>query len=230
MRGPFARVVGALAVLLLYHGVLLRHPPAEDLAPGSAALDRTLVASRDAFVAEQFEDALAPTLALVEALPGQPVFLERLALVYQGLDRHGDEAGAWEAFVDASATPIDACPMLAEAYRRTGDEAAALDAYERCLAFDPKNVDMLLYLGQAYLRAGRHDAARRALRGAPAVRVSSSSTFSSWRPSAGVKSPCGSSEPGARDEPPQRLRLRPVDRLLVPDLRLRAARVSSLRL
>jgi tetratricopeptide (TPR) repeat protein len=163
MRGPFARVVGALAVLLLYHGVLLRHPPAEDLAPGSAALDRTLVASRDAFVAEQFEDALAPTLALVEALPGQPVFLERLALVYQGLDRHGDEAGAWEAFVDASATPIDACPMLAEAYRRTGDEAAALDAYERCLAFDPKNVDMLLYLGQAYLRAGRHDAARRAL-------------------------------------------------------------------
>jgi tetratricopeptide (TPR) repeat protein len=163
MRGPFARVVGAIAVLFLFHSVLLRHPRAEDLAPGSAALDRTLVASRDAFVAQRFEQALAPTLKLVEALPGQPVFLERLALIYQGLDRPGDEARVWEEFVDASATPIDGCPMLAEAYRRSGADAAALDAYERCLAFDPKNVDMLLYLGQAYLRAGRRDAARQAL-------------------------------------------------------------------
>lgn len=163
MRGPVSRVFGAVAVLMLFNNVLLRHPPAEDLRPGSAALDRTLVASRDAFVARRFEEALAPTLQLVEALPGQPMYLERLALTYQALDRPGDEARAWEEFVDASATPIEGCPMLAEAYRRLGDEPASLERYERCLSFDPKNVDMLLHLGQAYLRAGRRSDARRVL-------------------------------------------------------------------
>jgi len=163
MRGPVARVFGAVAVLMLFNNVLLRHPPAEDLRPGSAALDSALVASRDAFVARRFEEALSPTLKLVEALPGQPMYLERLALTYQALDRSGDEARTWEEFVDASATPVDGCPMLAEAYRRLGDEPAALERYERCLSFDPKNVDMLLHLGQAYLRAGRRRDARRVL-------------------------------------------------------------------
>ena len=163
MRGPVSRVLGAFAVLMLFHSVLLQHPRAEVLGPGSAALDATLVASRDAFVARRFEDALPPTLKLVDALPRQPVFLDRLARIYRALDRPGDEARTWEEFVDASAIPVEACPMLAEAYRRMGDEPAALDGYERCLSFDPKNVDMLLYLGQAYFRAGRGGDARRVL-------------------------------------------------------------------
>ena len=163
MRGPVAKVFGALAVLLLFHTTLLRHAPAEAVGPGSAALDRALVASRDAFVAQRFEDALAPTLELVEALPGQPMYLERLARTYRALGRTEEEARTWEEFVDASAVPIEACPMLPQAYRKLGDERAALASYERCLSFDPKNVDMLLHLGQAYLRSGRRDDARRAL-------------------------------------------------------------------
>lgn len=163
MQNPLLRVAGAVVVLALFHAALLEQPPAEELAPGSAALDRTLVASRDAFAGNRFEEALEPTLALVDAMPGQPVFLERLALVYQALERPADEARAWDEFVDASATPVDACPMLAEARMRMGDAAGALERYERCLSFDPKNVDMLLYLGQAYLREGRHADARRVL-------------------------------------------------------------------
>lgn len=163
MRSPLARVVGSLAVLMLFQRVLLEHPQAEELGPGSAALDRVLVASRDAFAAGRYREALEPTRKLVDALPSQPVFLERLALSYRALERPADEARTWEEFVDASATPIDACPMLPEAYRRLGDHAAALESYERCLSFDPKNVDMLLYLGQAYLRAGRRADARRVL-------------------------------------------------------------------
>ena len=77
--------------------------------------------------------------------------------------RTQDEVRTWEEFVDASAVPIEACPMLPEAYRKLGDEEKALEAYERCLAFHPKNVDMLLYLGQAYFRAGRNADARRVL-------------------------------------------------------------------
>ena len=163
MRGPAARVLGALAVLLVFYEVLLGRAPAAALRPGSPGLERALVASRDAFVARSFEDALEPTLQLVEALPGQPMYLERLARIYHGLERSEDEARTWEEFVDASAVPIEACPMLPEAYRSLGDEEAALARYERCLSFDPKNVDMLLYAGQAYFRAGRNEDARRVL-------------------------------------------------------------------
>jgi len=105
MNNPLPRVAGAVAVLALFHAVLLEQPPAEELAPGSAALDRTLVASRDAFAGGRFEEALEPTLALVEAMPGQPMFLERLAVIYQELGRPAEEARTWDEFVDASATP-----------------------------------------------------------------------------------------------------------------------------
>jgi tetratricopeptide (TPR) repeat protein len=163
MRGPLARVLGAIAVLMLFHNVLLVRPAADVVGPASAQLDRTLVSSRDAFAAGRFDAALAPTLALVEALPGQPMYLERLAKIYQALERPADEARTWEAFTQASAVPIEACPMLPEAHRRAGNEAAALASYERCLSFDPKNVDALLQLGQAYLRANRAADARRVL-------------------------------------------------------------------
>lgn len=163
LRGPFGRVVGATAVLALFHNVLLVHPSADAAGPGSPDLDRALVASREAYAAGRFEEALAPTLAIVEALPGQPMYLERLARTYQALGRRGDEARTWEAFVESSAVPIEACPMLPEAHRAAGDDEAALAATERCVSFDPKNVDMLLALGQAYVRAGRRADARRVL-------------------------------------------------------------------
>jgi tetratricopeptide (TPR) repeat protein len=160
MRAPFLRVLGAIALLLLFRNVLLVNPATGMAAPG---IDRELVASREAFAAGRFDAALAPTLALVEALPGQPMYLERLALTYRALGRRADEARAWAAFVEASAVPVEACPMFPEALRATGDEAAALASYELCLSFDPKNVDTLLQLGQAYLRAGRSSDARRVL-------------------------------------------------------------------
>ena len=163
MRGPFARVVGAIAVLWLFHTVLLRDALSEDLSPGSPAIERSLVASRDAYAAGRFEEALEPTLKLVAALPGQDVFLMRLAYIYRELERPDDEARTWEAVVDVSPTPVDACPMLAEVYQRMGDERASLHAYERCVGFDPKNLDMLLYLAQAYFRADRRDDAREVL-------------------------------------------------------------------
>jgi tetratricopeptide (TPR) repeat protein len=163
LRGPFGRVAGATAVLALFHNVLLVHPTAEAVGPGSPDLDRTLAASREAFTAGRFDEGLAPTLALAEALPGQPMVLERLARTHQALGQRADEARAWEAFVEASAVPIEACPMLPDAHRAAGDHGAALAAYERCVSFDPKNVDMLLALGQAYVRAGRPGDARRVL-------------------------------------------------------------------
>ena len=160
MRAPFARVLGAVAVLLLFQNVLLVHPAAD---AAQRDLHPLLVASREAFAAGRFADALGPTRELVEALPGQPLYLERLARSYQGLGRRAEEARVWEQFVEASAVPVEACPMWPDALRAAGDGAGALAASERCLAFDPKNVDLLLALGQAYLRAGRLREARRAL-------------------------------------------------------------------
>jgi tetratricopeptide (TPR) repeat protein len=160
MRAPFARVLGAIAVLLLFRSVLFARPAS---CAAGAPLESTVAASREAFASRNYEEALAPTLALIESLPGQAVYLERLALTYRALGRRAAEARSWEAFASAAPIPVEACPMWPEAHRAAGNETAALAAYEECVAFDPENVDALLQLGQAYLRAGRSGDARRAL-------------------------------------------------------------------
>jgi tetratricopeptide (TPR) repeat protein len=128
-----------------------------------------VVASRDAFGASEWDAALGPTRALVERFPTQQVYSDRLARIYFHLNKPADEAAAWEQFVKSSSTPEDACPALPQAYRRAGDRAAALQAFERCRDFDPMSAEGWFFLGQAYRRARRHDDALHTLR--EAVRI-----------------------------------------------------------
>lgn len=62
----------------------------------------------------------------------------------------------------ASPTPIDACPMVADAHRRNQRDDLELAALERCAGLKPANPDFELFLGQALLRAGRPAEARQA--------------------------------------------------------------------
>ena len=159
---PFARVTTAAAVLGLYYWFLFANPfPAAPDAAGRR-IDDDVAASRTLFEARKFADALPPTERLTQELPGQPIFHERLALIYQTLDRSADAARAWNRFMALSPTPVDACPMVAEAYRRAGDHAQELTALERCASLPPANADFLVNLGQALLTQGREADARRA--------------------------------------------------------------------
>lgn len=157
----WARLTGGLLVLAVYAWAL--RPAAVSVTPGGSASDsgveNWLRLSDDAFKAGRYADALEPTSRLVERFRNQHVYVQRLAQIFEKLDRPADEAAAWEQFVEVSPTPVEGCPQLGNAYTRAGETIKALDAFERCVAFDPRNGEMLFFLGLAYERAGRADEA-----------------------------------------------------------------------
>lgn len=162
MHTPGARLAGAAVVLAVYYWTLFASPPPSPRDAAETELQQDIQASLTLFNANRFADALEPTERIVERWPTQAMYHERLALIFQKLERPSDEARQWEAMMATSPTPIDACPMVAEAYRRDHREALALAAFERCAALQPSNPDFHLFLGQALLRADRKAEARRA--------------------------------------------------------------------
>lgn len=99
--------------------------------------------------AERWADALAPTQALAAQYPASHIYAEQLAVIHHHLRRDADEAHAWEQFIRTSPTPSEACPQIGEAYRRMNATARAVDAFDRCLAFEPDNPDLLFYAARA---------------------------------------------------------------------------------
>ncbi len=161
MHSAAARLAGAAVVLAVYYWTLfVSASPPQDAV--EAQLQQDIQSSLALFNAGRFADALAPTERLVTHAPEQQLYHERLALIFQQLERPSDEVREWEAMMATSPTPIDACPMVAEAYRRANREDLALTAFERCATLQPVNPDFHVYLGQALLRADRKAEARRA--------------------------------------------------------------------
>lgn len=115
----------------------------------AAVMDGLLVASREAFSSERWNDALEPTKAIVERFPGQHVYIARLAEVYNKLERPQDEADTWELFMDRAPLPAEACPAIGNAYRRIGKYDKALSAFERCFQSDTKNAELAFFVGLA---------------------------------------------------------------------------------
>lgn len=145
------RVIGALLALFLFYVALAIAPLP---APGETAADESQQAkdmrAAIGFVAAgKWQDALAPMKTLADAYPSNHIYSAHLAEIYQHLKRPADEAAAWERFIATSPNAYEACPRLGEAYRDTGDLPKAIDAFERCLIFDPDNADLLFAAGHA---------------------------------------------------------------------------------
>ena len=157
-----ARLAGALVVLAIYYWTLAGGAAAPVQDAEEVQRQQDIQTSLALFNTNRFAEALAPTERLVAQWPSQAIYHERLALVFHKLDRPADEVREWEAFMAATPTPIDACPMVAEAYRRIGRHDLALAAFDRCAGLQPANPDFLVFLGQALLRADRKAEARAA--------------------------------------------------------------------
>ena len=148
------RTIGSLALLVFYAWAIFM--PRAD-ASGSADELRALAErSRTLLQAGRHADALAPALTLREAHPANLVYLKQLATIYGQLGRSREEAEAWESFVASAPSPEEACPYIADAYVRQGLVKASVDAFERCLVFDPDNPDAMLSLARAIERANLH--------------------------------------------------------------------------
>ena len=121
-------------MLILYASVL--GSSEIDSAGGDAAAERALGASRDAFAAARYADALQPTIELMRALP-QPAGVRGTCsrLIYQHLGRPADEAGSHRSgLVDCSSTNGHVTPfapmntlaklLAVEGYSSVGEHGA----------------------------------------------------------------------------------------------------------
>lgn len=107
----------------------------------------------------KYQDALADALRLHETYPGNHIYIEMVADIYDRLGRYSEEAEYWEQYFDRAPNPVTACPQIGQAYWKQGKEKEALSAFERCLARDPENSDSIFFLAHALELAGQTDRA-----------------------------------------------------------------------
>ncbi len=129
---------------------------------GDASLEERAadVSSLRAVEAENWDDALFLTLALIDRYPARPAYLARLAQVYNRMHRPVDEVATWERFMKDAPRPSQACPMIGKAYRGLGQYEHAIDAFTRCLTADPTNASLVYFVGLAHEWAGQFGPAR----------------------------------------------------------------------
>jgi tetratricopeptide (TPR) repeat protein len=165
--GRLARVLLPAGVLALFYWGLFLSPPALEPEPSASLPDQAETETRRlADLAKKLlrqdlhAEALAPTLKLHEKYPGNHIYIWDLATIYNRLGRPADEARSWEEYLQAAPTPIQACPALPRAYEKQNLTDKAFDAYERCLALDPKDPDAIFFLALACERRGKGERAR----------------------------------------------------------------------
>ncbi len=145
------RVIGSLLALFLFWVALAIAPlPAPGEVIGAESPQTKDMRTATAFIAAgKWPEALAPMKILADAYPANHIYSAHLAEIYQHLKQPANEAAAWERFVATSPNAYEACPRLGGAYREAHDLPKAIDAFERCLTFDPDNPDMQFYAAHA---------------------------------------------------------------------------------
>lgn len=146
-----------VVVALLYLALLFKpwkHPsPPKRLTPEESA---TLWEECKALFKEgKYQDALSDALKLHETYPGNHIYIEMAADIYDRLGRYSEEAEFWEQYFDRAPNPVTACPQIGQAYSKQGKEKEAISAFERCLARDPENSDSIFFLAHALELSGQ---------------------------------------------------------------------------
>lgn len=151
-----AFAVGALAV------ARATARPAGPLPPG--LWSRSLAA----YNRLEHREALDAVRELLAREPDNPLYLRHQAAVLFGMGDYAGSAASAERFLRTAPEPTQACPLIANAYRRQGDAVRFLDALRRCHDLSPHDVETAFNLAQGLEETGD-------LRGAAALfgRISS---------------------------------------------------------
>ena len=164
MKSHLVRISLPVLVLCLFYMAIYYVPSASqagDLVALSPEETREILdMSRKKLRENKPEDALLLTEKLHNAYPQNHIYIEQLASLYHRMERYQEEAQTWEAYMKFSPTPIEACPQIGEAYRSQSLMKETLDACQRCLALDDKNVDSIFFLALAYEGNHQLDKAR----------------------------------------------------------------------
>lgn len=149
--GPLAGRACLAAVLFWTAGTATGERPAR-LSPEKA---KALWAqAREAQEAGEPARALGLVQKLLRFAPDNPHYIEAQAQAYAGLDDYAKEAASWEIFITVTPTPTNACPQLGRAYQKLGRAEQAVAAHRRCLALNPSQPDLHLFLALALERSG----------------------------------------------------------------------------
>lgn len=166
MRGRAAAFFAPLLVLAI-HLIALRSVPVDlrpearvGAGPTETELRRAAREKRAAMREKRWADAKEATLRLLRFAPSDHASLGDLAEIERALGNDAAETAALERYLLVAPVPVHACPELPFSYRRQQRMDDYLDACERCLAFDPKNVDSLFCVAHASERLGDLDRAR----------------------------------------------------------------------
>lgn len=111
------------------------------------------------FRAGKYQQALPGVLKLHQHYPGNHIYIEMAAEIYDHLGRYDREADFWEQYFDRAPNPVAACPQIGQAYLKQGKQKEGISAFERCLARDPENSDSIFFLAHALELSGQTDRA-----------------------------------------------------------------------
>lgn len=147
-----------LLIALFYLGMLFKpwahtaSPPRRMTAEESGKLWEEC---KSLFRQGNYQQALPGVLQLHEQYPGNHIYIEMAAEIYDHLGRFDQEAEFWEQYFDRAPNPVTACPQIGQAYWKQGKETEAVSAFERCLARDPENSDSIFFLAHALEMTGK---------------------------------------------------------------------------
>src|SRR5579859_2082767 len=108
---------------------------------------------------EKYQDALPCALKLHHGFPGNHTYIEMVAQAYDHLGIYDKEAKLWEEYLDRAPAPVTACPRVGQAYWKARKQKEAIEAFERCLAYDRENSDSIFFLAHALEISGQMERA-----------------------------------------------------------------------
>ncbi len=126
-------------------------PSASNSKPGDAPVVEPQTNSRNAAAAPG--DAAVPDSAAADPNASDTDLRKQAAQAHRA-QQFGDEAKLWQQFMTRSSTPQAACPAIGTAYERAGDLDAAIQAFEKCVALEPRNADISVAFAHALQTKG----------------------------------------------------------------------------
>jgi tetratricopeptide (TPR) repeat protein len=150
-------VVALLYLVALYKPWGHASPPVRKMTAEESA--KLWEQCNSLFRTGNYQEALPAVLKLHESYPGNHIYIEMAADIYDHLGRYNDEAGFWEEYFDRAPNPVTACPQIGQAYWKQGRQQEAISAFERCLARDPENSDSIFFLAHALELSGETERA-----------------------------------------------------------------------
>lgn len=124
-------------------------------APAETAGSKDYKQARELFDAGKYEEAVAALDKAIAAEPTNAIYLVKLGLVYEKLDKTGDSEAAFAKAVAADPSSFPGWFSLGRARTAQKNYAGAIEAFEHATQVNPNEPEALYSLGSAYFNSSK---------------------------------------------------------------------------